>query len=83
MAGYFYMGAYQPDRLSVIERPVDHAAKVASCLGIETRLQPGDLGYAEFSPGGKARGCNPCLVDCSAAVNVQPTTWSRIKTLGH
>lgn len=31
VAGYFYMGAYGPDVLRIIERPVDGAAKVAIC----------------------------------------------------
>lgn len=81
VAGYFYLGAYSADRMSVTKRPADMAAKVARCdSGEEPPLGDEDLGFISFSAGGTTEGCNPCIGPCSG-VPVQPTTWSNIKTL--
>lgn len=82
VAGYFYLGAYSADKMSVKKRPADNAAKVARCdsaeeppLGVE------DLGFISFSAGGTTVGCNPCVAPGCEGVPVEPTTWSNIKTL--
>jgi hypothetical protein len=80
-AGYFYMGAYGPDELRIVNRQADNQAKVADCSSAEAPpLTEGALGFLAFSSGESVAGCNPCLIDC-APVPVQATTWSGIKTL--
>ena len=69
------------DRFSLTKDVELDFAEIVTCAITETFLEKKDLGYVEFSGAAKARGCNPCLVDCSGAVNVTPTSWSRIKTL--
>lgn len=81
VAGYFYVGAYSADRFRLVNDTLQDLAQVALCNSTPFDLERRDLGYVEFSDGAKARGCNPCLVDCSGAVTVMPTTWSRIKSL--
>jgi hypothetical protein len=76
-AGFFYVGVYSPDRLSLIPRPVDGRAKVADCSAAEedlTDLSPSRLGYADFGTG---QGYNPC----QTIVPVSETTWSGVKSL--
>lgn len=67
VAGYFYCAAYSADSLIIIPRPVDGAAKVASCASIEDTLEsasvhrtPYPLGFAAFSQGTTLPGYNPC-----------------------
>jgi hypothetical protein len=77
VAGYFYLGVYTPDRLSIIPRPVDGQAKVADCNAFEddiTNVLPSPLGYADFGTGD---GYNPC----DNIVAVEQTTWSGVKSL--
>ena len=79
VAGYFYLGVYSPDRLSLIPRPVDAAAKVADCNASEENLTgqaPSPLGYVDFGTGS---GYNPCL----NIVPVEATTWGGVKSLFH
>jgi hypothetical protein len=76
-AGYFYIGAYTADRMSIIPRPVDGWAKVADCSAKEDNLtgqSPSALGYVDFGTGS---GYNPC----ATIVPVQEATWSSVKTL--
>ena len=64
--------------LDVAVRPVDGAAKVADCDGVETDLTemiPNRLGKVAF---GSTSGYNPCL---GPQTPVRPTTWGSIKTL--
>ena len=80
VAGFFYMTAYGADELRITRRGADNRAAVANCGSAESDLQDNALGTAVFSVDGKIPGYNPCLpVD---PVNVTPTTWSRVKTLG-
>ncbi len=77
VAGYFYLGVYTPDRLSLIPRPVDGSSKVADCNAAEENLTaqaPSPLGYADFGTGS---GYNPC----QNIVPVETTTWSGVKSL--
>lgn len=82
-AGYFYLTAYSPDRIEIRPRPIDGQAQVADCsFNVDViggiGFPPGaesQLGSASFSPDGSVRGYNPC----GTIVNVQPSTWSRIK----
>jgi hypothetical protein len=71
--GYFYMGAYSPDVLMIV-KPADAEAKVHDCQGYPSTIQPFNLGNAAFGGG---PGWNPC----GQSVNVQTTTWGRIKAL--
>jgi hypothetical protein len=81
VAGYFYVGAYSADRMSVKKRPADMAAKVADCSSAEAPpLGDEDLGFVHFSAGAATLGCNPCVMNCMP-VPVEETTWSGIKTL--
>jgi len=79
VAGYFYVAAYSPDILQIIPRPVDALAKTANCESEEHIINPTFLGTARFSNDPNLKGFNPCGVGSS--VNIQPSTWSRIKTL--
>jgi len=77
VAGFFYIGAYSPDRLALIPRPGDGRAKVANCLSAEDDLTgqaPSPLGYVDFGTG---PGYNPC----ATIVPVAPVTWSAVKSL--
>lgn len=84
VAGYFYMAAYSTDSFRVIERPVDHAAKMVSCQLVEKRivqtlLHSNDLARVTFTPTGVGwNDGNPCSPPCPV-VPVIPATWSRIK----
>ncbi|MDZ4804652.1 MAG: hypothetical protein SGI90_07335 [Candidatus Eisenbacteria bacterium] len=81
VAGYFYVGAYSTDQMSVTRRPVDNKAAVVRCNATEPpALGISDLGTATFNNSGTG-GCNPCLINCSAPVGVENTTWSVVKTL--
>ncbi|TPW15945.1 MAG: hypothetical protein FD129_814 [bacterium] len=81
VAGYFYLTAFHPDRLSIIPRPADNRAVVASCNSLEANVPLANLGFAEFSIGGTRPGCNPLVGSCEGVVPVTPTTWSRLKSL--
>jgi len=81
VAGYFYMGAYEPATLSITARPNDQVLMVATCGDVEVVLEaPDDAGYVSFSDTGTP-GCNPCNAPC-AIVAVEFSTWSRIKAYG-
>jgi hypothetical protein len=73
-AGYFYMAAYTPATFQITVRPVDNAAKVASCAAEEDILEPTDLGSAAFGGG---TGYSPCAF----VVPTIQTTWSTVKSL--
>lgn len=76
-AGYFYIGAYTADRMTIIPRPVTGFAKVADCNVREDDLTgkiPSPLGYVDFGGG---NGYNPC----ATVVPVQQATWSSVKGL--
>lgn len=82
--GFFYCAAYSADTLRIVPRPVDGAAKVASCAAFEdvvesaeVRPNPSHLGFAAFSPGGTAQGYNPC----GLVTPVRSATWGRIKAM--
>jgi hypothetical protein len=81
VAGYFYLTAHGPDRLSVIRRPSDKAAKLADCGSTEVPLEVGRLGFVQFSAQGNQPGCNPLLSECDEPVAVEASTWSRMKAL--
>lgn len=77
VAGFLYLGAYTPDRLAIVPRPVDGTAKVADCNSAEEDLTgqiPSALGFADFGTG---PGYNPC----STIVPVEAATWSGVKSL--
>jgi hypothetical protein len=87
VAGFFYMGAYSNDVMTVTPRPVDGFAKVASCGSVEDipfggaptdNETPGDtfLGSVVF---GSGIGINPCGRE--RPVPVAEATWSGVKTL--
>lgn len=71
--GYFYMGAYSPDALMIV-KPAGAEAMVHDCQGYPSTIHPFNLGTAVFGGGS---GWNPC----GQSVNVQTTTWGRIKAL--
>ena len=77
--GYFYCGAYSPDILQVIPRPVDNLAKMATCAFMEHTMSATDLGWFTFSNSGGV-GCNPCNMICEV-LPVTNTTWSRVKSI--
>lgn len=78
--GYFYIGAYSPSTFCLTVRPVDDAAKVASCAAEEVIISEQSLGCVAFSAGAVTEGCNPCLQLCGAVPTVN-TTWGSIKNL--
>jgi hypothetical protein len=78
--GYFYIGAYSPSTFCITERPVDSAAKVASCAAEEVIVHEESLGCVSFSAGGTTEGCNPCLELCGAVPTID-ATWGKIKSL--
>jgi hypothetical protein len=75
VAGFFYMGAYSPDDLEIIPRPIDGKLKISDCSAAETELGPSAQGKASFSVDGSAPGINPCKIP----VPTQPVSWGRIK----
>jgi hypothetical protein len=65
VAGYFYLACYgTPDRLDVVRRAIDLAAKIADCNSSEIALEPSDLGSVAFTATGVTSGCNPCDGPC-------------------
>jgi hypothetical protein len=81
-AGFFYVGAYTSDNLSVVVHPSDGLVVVESCASVVDTVEggpvvrnPSHLGYARFSEGGTEPGYNPC----GLGVPVRATTWGRIK----
>lgn len=82
VAGYFYLTAYDPSLMSVRERPVDHAAKLADCSAVEHNIWYEDRGWITFSdpPYMDNWACNPCAGSCFFDP-VQVITWGGIKTL--
>lgn len=81
VAGYFYVGAYSTDQMTLTRRPVDNKAAVVRCNATEPpALGLGDLGSASFNSS-TSGGCNPCLINCAAPVGVETTTWSSVKLL--
>jgi hypothetical protein len=82
VAGYFYVGAYHPDRLTVTPRPLTGKATFWSCdESVRVEVDPAHLGYAEFSAGAKAPGCVGCNGECAETpIPVIDATWSRIKS---
>ncbi|HEX7879116.1 MAG TPA: hypothetical protein VF720_06880, partial [Candidatus Eisenbacteria bacterium] len=79
VAGYFYMAAYSPDSFQITPHSVDGLARVTNCAAVHTMVSPNHLGTARFSDGAALPGNNPCGV--GQEIGIQPTTWSRIKTL--
>lgn len=79
LAGYFYVGAYTPDIMRLVPRPVDGQAKVADCTANEDLIAgvgfPGPishLGAISFGgPGGSPSICGGDPVEAS--------TWGAIK----
>jgi hypothetical protein len=80
VSGYFYLGAYSADTLSVRPPANQESAFIVACPARDVAVPVGDLGVAVFSNGGQVPGCNPCVIDC-AVTAVQPGSWSRIKAL--
>lgn len=85
VVGYFYLSAQTPDRLEVVPRAVDSAAKVADCTSKETLVagtgvfRPrSHLGYVEFSDRSSTAGYNPC----GLARPVLDATWGEVKASG-
>lgn len=74
VAGYFYLGAYGPGRISLTVRPASGHAKIANCPGTEYDLTPNAsfLGSVGF---GGLQGGNGCLFPDP----VTSSTWSGIK----
>jgi hypothetical protein len=88
VAGYLYMGAYAPGRMSIVARPVDGQAKMVSCGLVETVLddrlccdQTTYLASAFFGGTGSGGFGNPCTSPCLVSP-VEESTWSRIKVTG-
>jgi hypothetical protein len=61
VAGYFYVGAYNPDVFRITPRPVDGLAKVASCTAFESVVPETHLGVARFTVDGNLNGFSPCV----------------------
>lgn len=78
IAGYFYLGAYSPDRMRIIPRPVDNLAKATDCASQEHLIAETDLGSLNFTADGLTPGLNPC----GSATPVRSMTWGGIKALG-
>jgi hypothetical protein len=80
-AGFFYLSAYSPSRMSVVDFPPTGQVKVANCLGAEMEAQPPlspvRLGWAALEEAG---GCNPLLEPCYGPVPAERTTWGSLKT---
>ena len=82
VAGYFYMGAYANDVMSITPRPVDNLAAVADCHGLMSLVATGDpatqwrLGKAGFGTG---QGYSPCGL--AQATPVQQSTWGSVKSV--
>jgi hypothetical protein len=75
--GFFYVIAYSPDRMSIVERTDLQSGpelKVAECEPpVEYELDPEEqAGYVGFSNDGSEEGRLPC-------VEKSETTWGRIK----
>lgn len=82
VAGYFYLAAYTPDRLSIVANPTTGYAEVSDCTPAEFRVESARLGYVEFSNESTTTlGCNPWLRNCATNVPVLPTTWGAVKAL--
>ena len=79
LMGYFYVGAYSPDTMTLIPRPIDGVAKTVTCDNEENVIDPDDLGFVAFSPSAATPGCNPCLGPCEDATPTQRITWSGVK----
>lgn len=84
LAGYFYVGAYTSDNLSVIANPGSGVATVTSCNAVVDTVHGGGIvrnpphvGYARFSPNAAEPGYDPC----GLATAVEGSTWSRLKSL--
>lgn len=80
VSGYFYLGAYSPDTLSIRPPNFAQSAIFSACPAREVSVPVSDLGSAIFSEGAQLAGCNPCNIDC-AVTPVREETWSRIKGL--
>ncbi len=81
VAGYFYVGAYSIDQMTLTRRPIDNKAAVVRCNTTEPpAVGIADLGSATFNSSAVG-GCNPCLISCSAPLAIENTTWSAVKTL--
>jgi len=79
IAGYFYLGAYSADIMSLIGDPATGDATIRNCeAGMIGLDESQDLGSAAFSVPGA--GCNPCDAACDD-MPVLPTTWGGIKSL--
>ncbi len=80
VAGYFYVGAYSPDLMRVVVRPVDGAAKVADCTAVEDVVTGGIDAETFMGAVGFGRpGINPCGRE--RVVGVEASTWSNVKNL--
>jgi len=80
VTGYFYVGAYGPDTLRITKPPDNKYIAVLDCFPQEDFiLTTEDLGWATFSQGAAAPGCNPCVGPCGSTP-VQPVTWGAIKS---
>jgi hypothetical protein len=84
VGGYFYVGAYTPDILSITPNPTGGLALVGSCASVVDTVEggpvvrnPSHLGFARFSERGTEPGYNPC----GLGTPVRPTTWGRLKRL--
>ncbi|HEX7880460.1 MAG TPA: FlgD immunoglobulin-like domain containing protein, partial [Candidatus Eisenbacteria bacterium] len=60
IAGFFYVGAYTPDALSITAHPATGVATLVDCHFQHRPVHPQRLGWAPFSPGVDESGCNPC-----------------------
>ncbi|HEX7878919.1 MAG TPA: hypothetical protein VF720_05885 [Candidatus Eisenbacteria bacterium] len=79
VAGYFYLGAYSADVMTLIGDPATGDATIRSCEADMIELNESqDLGSVAFNVPGS--GCNPCDAACDD-MPVLPATWGSIKTL--
>ena len=76
VAGYFYVTAYTPGRLALVE-PAGTTASLTPFGGSAQAIPKSSLGYVGF---GALEGCNPCLHPCDYTP-VRPSTWSSIKSV--
>jgi hypothetical protein len=77
IAGFFYMGAYEPSRMMVIPNPVSGLVQVTNCGGTVLDVTvPPDFAFFQGTAGFATHGWPPCL---GIPLPVEPTTWGRLK----
>lgn len=81
VAGYFYLGAYAPARLSIIPHPITGKVQVGDCSGVPHDVtMPPQFAIFQGAAGFALSGWPACL---GIPLATEPTSWSRIKALKH